>query len=309
MLEVKALRKSFGSLTAVEGVSFTLQPGDIFGFIGSNGAGKTTTIRMLATLLEPDSGSARLFGTDIRQDAMAIRKQIGYMPDFFGLYEDIKVWEYLDFFAAVYRVPKSERAGVIDNVLELVGLTAKKDAFASTLSKGMQQRLGLARCLVHDPTLLLLDEPASGLDPRARAELKDLIKELGSMGKMVIVSSHILPELADFCNSIGIIEKGKLITCGRVEDVVKGIQKFKTLDIRLINRASEVGMWLHGKPGVEATSVLDDSHLRIEFSGNLGDQVDLLRSLVTEGYPVASLTESQVNLEDVFLKVTTGAVN
>ncbi|MBL8066590.1 MAG: ABC transporter ATP-binding protein, partial [Chthonomonadaceae bacterium] len=145
MLEVKALRKSFGSLTAVEGVSFTLQPGDIFGFIGSNGAGKTTTIRMLATLLEPDSGSARLFGTDIRQDAMAIRKQIGYMPDFFGLYEDIKVWEYLDFFAAVYRVPKSERAGVIDNVLELVGLTAKKDAFASTLSKGMQQRLGLAR--------------------------------------------------------------------------------------------------------------------------------------------------------------------
>lgn len=309
MLEVKALRKSFGSLTAVEGVSFTLQPGDIFGFIGSNGAGKTTTIRMLATLLEPDSGSARLFGTDIRQDAMAIRKQIGYMPDFFGLYEDIKVWEYLDFFAAVYRVPKSERAGVIDNVLELVGLTAKKDAFASTLSKGMQQRLGLARCLVHDPTLLLLDEPASGLDPRARAELKDLIKELGSMGKMVIVSSHILPELADFCNSIGIIEKGKLITCGRVEDVVKGIQKFKTLDIRLISRASEVGMWLHGKPGVEATSVLDDSHLRIEFSGNLGDQVDLLRSLVIEGYPVASLTESQVNLEDVFLKVTTGAVN
>ncbi|MBL8066507.1 MAG: multidrug ABC transporter ATP-binding protein, partial [Chthonomonadaceae bacterium] len=162
---------------------------------------------------------------------------------------------------------------------------------------------------VHDPTLLLLDEPASGLDPRARAELKDLIKELGSMGKMVIVSSHILPELADFCNSIGIIEKGKLITCGRVEDVVKGIQKFKTLDIRLINRASEVGMWLHGKPGVEATSVLDDSHLRIEFSGNLGDQVDLLRSLAIEGYPVASLTESQVNLEDVFLKVTTGAVN
>lgn len=309
MLEVKGLRKAFGSLVAVEGVSFTLQPGDIFGFIGSNGAGKTTTIRMLATLLEPDSGSARLNGIDIRQDAMSVRKQIGYMPDFFGLYEDIKVWEYLDFFAAIYRVPKSERPGIIDSVLELVGLTQKKDAFASTLSKGMQQRLSLARCLVHDPSLLLLDEPASGLDPRARAELKELITELGNMGKMVIVSSHILPELADFCNSVGIIEKGKLVTYGRVEDVVKGIQRVKILEIKMLGRAAEAGMFLHGKPFIEGTRMAGDTLLKVDFTGEAEDQFNLLKSMIDSGYQVVGYTESAVNLEDVFMKVTTGAVN
>ena len=193
MLEVKNLRKEYAGLTAVKGVSFSLQPGDIFGFIGSNGAGKTTTIRMLATLLEPTSGTATLNGADIRQNPMEVRRMLGYMPDFFGLYDDVKVWEYLDFFAAIYQVPNRQRNEVIDNVLELTDLTVKKHAFVQSLSRGMQQRLCLARCLVHDPTLLLLDEPASGLDPRARAELKELIAEPGRMGKIVIVSSHILP--------------------------------------------------------------------------------------------------------------------
>lgn len=309
MLEVKALRKSFGSLVAVEGVSFTLSPGDIFGFIGSNGAGKTTTIRMLATLIEPDSGSAQLNGVDIRRDPMSVRKQIGYMPDHFGLYEDIKVWEYLDFFAAIYRVPKTERPGILDNVLELVGLTQKKDAFASSLSKGMQQRLSLARCLVHDPQLLLLDEPASGLDPRARAELKELITELGAMGKMVIVSSHILPELADFCNTVGIIEKGRLITHGKVQDVVRGIQKSSVIEIRMIDRVSEAGMFLHGKPFVDGTRVTSEHSLKVDFSGTDEDQARLLKNLIDEGYLVTGFAEEAANLEHAFLKITTGAVN
>lgn len=308
MLEVKGLRKAFGPLVAVEGINFTLEPGDIFGFIGSNGAGKTTTIRMLATLIEPDSGSAQLNGIDIRRDPMAVRKLIGYMPDHFGLYEDIKVWEYLDFFAAVYRVPKAERSGIIENVLELVGLTSKRDAFASSLSKGMQQRLSLARCLVHDPSLLLLDEPASGLDPRARAELKELITELGAMGKMVIVSSHILPELADFCNSVGIIEKGRLVTYGRVEDVVRGIQQTRTLEIKMIDRVPEAGMFLHGKPNVDATRVVGPNTLKVDFSGEPQDLANLLKTLVNADYAVTGFNEEAANLEDVFLKITTGAV-
>lgn len=309
MLEVKGLRKAFGPLVAVEGISFTLQPGDIFGFIGSNGAGKTTTIRMLATLLEPDAGTAVLNGTDIRSDPMGVRKQIGFMPDHFGLYEDVKVWEYLDFFATVYRVPKTERAGVIDNVLELVDLVTKKDAFAATLSRGMQQRLSLARCLVHDPALLLLDEPASGLDPRARAELKELIAELGQMGKMVIVSSHILPELADFCNTVGIIERGRMVTHGRVADVVRGIQQTKIVEVRLLEAAAEAGMFLHGKEHIGGTTLVGSTTLKIEFNGELEDQAQLLKTLVDGGYKVVSFTEEAANLEDVFLRVTTGAVN
>lgn len=309
MLEVKELRKAFGPLVAVDNVSFSLQPGDIFGFIGSNGAGKTTTIRMLATLLEADSGTAVLNGIDVRQDPMAIRHLIGYMPDDFGIYEDVKVWEYLDFFASAYRIPRTQRSGIIDNVLELVDLTSKKDAFAVSLSKGMKQRLSLARCLVHDPALLLLDEPASGLDPRARAELKELIAELGRLGKMVIVSSHILPELADFCNTVGIIERGRLITHGRVEDVVRGIEQTKTIEIHLLERASEASMFLHGKAHVEQTHLTGSTSIKVDFAGDLEDQAVLLETLVGAGYRVVSFKEEAADLEDVFLRITTGAVN
>ncbi|HJP82821.1 MAG TPA: ABC transporter ATP-binding protein, partial [Fimbriimonadaceae bacterium] len=250
MLEVKNLRKEYGSLTAVRGISFELQPGDIFGFIGSNGAGKTTTIRMISTLLEPTSGTALLSGADIRRDPMAVRRMIGYMPDFFGLYDDVKVWEYLDFFAAIYQVPVKQRMSVIDNVLELTDLTVKKNAFVQSLSRGMQQRLCLARCLVHDPQLLLLDEPASGLDPRARAELKELIAELGRMGKIVIVSSHILPELADFCNTVGIIEKGELLAFGPVGQIVQGIQAHRVIRIRYLGSNGDLKHFVEGRPHV-----------------------------------------------------------
>lgn len=309
MLEVKNLRKEYGGLTAVKGISFNLNPGDIFGFIGSNGAGKTTTIRMIATLLEPTAGTAILNGADIRKDPMAVRRMIGYMPDFFGLYDDVKVWEYLDFFAAIYQVPQKKRAEVIDSVLELTNLTVKKQAFVQSLSRGMQQRLCLARCLVHDPTLLLLDEPASGLDPRARAELKELIAELGRMGKIVIVSSHILPELADFCNTVGIIERGELLAFGPVSEIVKDIQPHRVFAAQILKDADNAIDCLTGLASVLGAKHVGDGEVRIEFVGDMEAQADVLAALVNKGFRVSSFREDSADLEDVFLKLTTGAVN
>lgn len=309
MLEVKGLRKNYGSFEAVRDVSFSLEPGQIMGFIGSNGAGKTTTIKMLATLLEPTSGSATLSGVMLDPNLLSVRRSIGYMPDFFGLYEDIKVWEYLDMFATLYGVPVRERPAVIDQVLELTNLTFKKDAYAHSLSRGMQQRLCLARCLVHDPQLLLLDEPASGLDPRARAELKELIAELGNMGKIVIVSSHILPELADFCSVVGIIERGELLSFGRVTDVVRDVHQARVLEVRLLEKADEASMWCHGKPHVGQTHMIGPNHMKIEFDGEPADQAEFLRALVEAGYPVIEFHEQAADLEDLFLKVTKGALN
>ncbi len=308
MLEVKKLRKEYGGLTAVNGVSFELQPGDIFGFIGSNGAGKTTTIRMISTLLEPTSGTAILNGHDVRKDPMAIRRSIGYMPDFFGLYDDVKVWEYLDFFAALYEVPPRDRPGVIDNVLELTDLTVKRDAFVQSLSRGMQQRLCLARCLVHDPALLLLDEPASGLDPRARSELKELIVELGRMGKIVIVSSHILPELADFCNTVGIIERGEMLAFGGVNEIVRSMQPVRAFKASLIRNSEGAIPTLTRIPGVIKVEA-NESELRIEFEGSKEQQAEIAKALVDGGFGLLGLREEETNLEDVFLKLTTGAVN
>jgi ABC-2 type transport system ATP-binding protein len=308
MLEVKNLRKEYGGLTAVRGISFNLQPGDIFGFIGSNGAGKTTTIRMISTLLEPTSGTAVLNGADIRHDPMQVRRMLGYMPDFFGLYDDVKVWEYLDFFAAIYQVPARQRTQVIDNVLELTDLTVKKTAFVQSLSRGMQQRLCLARCLVHDPQLLLLDEPASGLDPRARAELKELIAELGRMGKIVIVSSHILPELADFCNTVGIIEKGELLACGPVGQIVQGLHAVRILRVRFLGANGDLRHFVEGRPHVKGVELAGDGELRIDFDSDENDQADLLKSIVDAGFKVIGFREEEADLEDVFLKLTTGAV-
>jgi ABC-2 type transport system ATP-binding protein len=309
MLEVKNLRKEYGGLTAVQGISFSLQPGDIFGFIGSNGAGKTTTIRMIATLLEPTAGTAILNNFDIRKDPMAVRRMIGYMPDFFGLYDDVKVWEYLDFFAAIYRVPNRQRSEVIDSVLELTNLTLKKDAFVQSLSRGMQQRLCLARCLVHDPALLLLDEPASGLDPRARAELKELIAELGRMGKIVIVSSHILPELADFCNTVGIIERGELLAFGPVSKIVNEMQPHRVLALQVLRDLDNAVREISDMPNVVSATAVSEGDIKVEFSGDLNAQADFLSAVVARGFRVATFREDSADLEDVFLKLTTGALN
>ena len=307
MLEVKNLHKTFGGFTAVQGISFTLKPGDIFGFIGSNGAGKTTTIRMISTLLEPTSGTATLNGVDILENPMQIRRMIGYMPDFFGLYDDVKVWEYLDFFASIYGVQKRDK--VIDEVLELTDLTIKKQSFVQSLSRGMQQRLCLARCLVHDPKLLLLDEPASGLDPRARAELKELIAELGRMGKIVIVSSHILPELSDFCNCVGIIEKGNLLAFGDVASVVRGIRPTKLVRVQCISDLAKLEAMITHAPNVQKCESVGKGEFLVELNGEDIDQANFLKSMIDAGHQIINFNEDEANLEDVFLKLTTGAVN
>jgi len=308
MLEVANLSKRYGPLTAVNGISFTLKPGDIFGFIGSNGAGKTTTIRMISTLLEPTSGDAKLNGSSILGDPMKIRRMIGYMPDFFGLYDDVKVWEYLDFFANLYRVKQSDRPGIIDSVLELTDLTIKKDSYVQSLSRGMQQRLCLARCLVHDPNLLLLDEPASGLDPRARADLKELILELGRMGKIIIVSSHILPELEGFCNVVGIIERGNMLAFGPVEQVLDHVQPLKQLVVRIIGDPEAARNALVGCEHI-VQSAPSPSGIIVDFNGSEQEQADILKRLISSGVLVSEFKRSEANLEDAFMRLTQGAVN
>lgn len=307
MLRLDNLRKTFGSLVAVEGLTLHLEAGDIFGFIGPNGAGKTTTIKMLATLMQPTSGTASIDGIDVIRNPMAVRPLLGYMPDFFGLYDDIRVWEYLDFFASAYRIPKSQRSGIIDSVLELTDLTEKKQSFVQTLSRGMQQRLCLAKCLVHDPKVLLLDEPASGLDPRARVEIKALIAELGKMGKTIIVSSHILPELSDFCNKIGIIERGKLLISGDVQEIVRQLQPARRISIRVVGEPNGIAKVLSGVPKVgDVTQDGDTCHM--EFHGDFDEQTDLLRTLVHAGVRIRTFSETEMDLEDVFMRVTTGKV-
>src|ERR1700691_3989587 len=218
-VETLNLSRAYGAITALNSLTLSIQQGDLFGFIGSNGAGKTTTLRILATFLAPSSGTARVLGHDVVRDADAVRHVIGYMPDFFGVYKDMEVTEYLDFFGACYKIPTAQREKTVGDVLELVGLTEKKGAIIGALSRGMQQRLGLARVLIHDPQLLLLDEPARGLDPRGRIEMMDILQELQRLGKTIIISSHILSELQTLCNRVAIIEKGKLIYSGPVQGV------------------------------------------------------------------------------------------
>lgn len=308
LVELINLRKEYKNLVAVKGLSLTLEPGDIFGFIGPNGAGKTTTIKMLATLLEPTSGIARVDGIDVADHPEAVRSAIGYMPDAFGVYDDFKVWEYLDFFAAAYKVPKGDRPGLIDMALELTTLTVKKDAYVDELSRGMKQRLCLAKTLIHDPKVLLLDEPASGLDPRARIEIKELLKELKSMGKTIIVSSHILPELADFCTSVGIIERGEMIVAGPIEAIMQQVLGGRVLEIRVpdIDRQKAADL-LPAVDHVRGVKLMGET-LRVDYSGTLDDQSDVLLALIHGGVRVQSFAEQETDLEDIFLRVTKGLV-
>ena len=268
VVHVQHLRKEYESITAVNGLCLHLDEGDIFGFIGPNCAGKTTTIKMLATLLRPTAGTATIGGHDILREPEQVRALIGYMPDFFGVYDDIKVWEYLDFFAAAYKLPREKRARVVDDVLQLTDLTAKKDAYVEELSRGMKQRLCLAKTLVHDPQVLLLDEPASGLDPRARIEIKELLKELKRMGKTILISSHILPELADFCNKIGIIEKGELVISGGVQEILQQVAGGHVLEIRVLDDPQPAVAMLREVPSVRTAQVAEDHAIRVEFSGD-----------------------------------------
>src|SRR5947209_3728336 len=251
MIETRDLTKMYGDLYALNRLTLRLDKGDVYGFIGPNGAGKTTTMRILATLLNPTWGEATVCGYSIYNNAKEIRRMMGYMPDFFGVYDDMKVVEYLEFFAAAYRIQGPERKRKCDQVLDLVGLDYKRDALVTSLSRGMTQRLGLARVLLHDPQVLLLDEPASGLDPRARIEMKTLLNQLRSMGKTILISSHILPELAEICNKIGIIERGQLLVNGAVTDVMRQVRTDIVLNINVADRLTDAANMLENQPEVE----------------------------------------------------------
>jgi len=311
MIEIKGLTKKYRDLVALRDLNLTIEKGDVFGFIGPNGAGKTTTIKIISTLLEQTSGTAYVDGIDVARQPLEVRRIIGYMPDFFGVYDDVKVWEYLDFFAAAYKIPVNKRKGIIDDVLELTDLTGKREAYVESLSRGMKQRLCLAKTLVHDPKVLLLDEPASGLDPRARIEFRALLKELKAMGKTIFVSSHILPELADFCNVVGIMEQGRLVVTGNVNEIVQKLEGHVVLDARLGGEGTENGTralrLLENYPLIKDMRV-EGNHLSIDFLGGHDDLPPLLSLLVKNDIPVASFVQREADLEDVFMKVTRGAV-
>jgi len=305
MPEILELKKSFGKFTALNSLSMNITDNSIFGFVGPNGAGKTTTMKIMAGLLKADSGNIYINGEDVLKNPQKIREKIGYMPDFFGVYDDLKVMEYMDFYAGTYYIPYADRPSLIDSLLEIVDLSDKKDAYVDSLSRGMKQRLCLARSLIHDPNLIILDEPASGLDPRARVEMKEVLKQLKEMGKTIIVSSHILPELAEMCSEIGIIDHGQLVTQGTVNEIMNKIHKNRIVRvktssakdtlIRLLKEQTKVG---------EITENADN--IEFVFNGNDNDLTSILRNIIMNGIPVFSFGEAEGNLEEIFMTVTGG---
>lgn len=306
MIEIRELTKTYGSFTALDRLNLTIDKGTVFGFVGPNGAGKSTTMSILATLLIPTSGTAKVGGYEVTESPKEVRRLIGYMPDFFGVYDNFKTTEYLDFYGASYGIPRSERAKLIPQLLELVNLTDKADFYVDSLSRGMKQRLCLARSLVHDPELLILDEPASGLDPRARIEMREILKELKSMGKTIIISSHILPELAEMVDEIGVIENGVLLAKGRVSDIQQRMRANRVLHLRFLDREAEAVAFLKELPLISLV-LQDELGVHVHFGGGDEEQWELLKMLVSGGYRVLTFNEAQTDLEDVFLEITKGA--
>ena len=304
-VQINGLTRLYGSLAALSGLDLTVNKGDLFGFIGSNGAGKTTTLRILATFLAPTAGRAVILGHDVVKDADAVRHVIGYMPDFFGVYKDMEVTEYLDFFGACYRIPSAQREKTVNDVLELVGLSEKKGSLIGALSRGMQQRLGLARVLIHDPQLLLLDEPASGLDPRARIEMMAILQELQRLGKTIIISSHILSELQTLCNRVAIIEKGKLIYAGPVQGVRDQMSSGRVVWVRVASDTEQAVALLKGRPEVTEVTSLDHK-IKITLTSHDIDHSVIADVLVRGGAKLTELREDEIGLEEVFLRVTRG---
>src|SRR5262245_53784263 len=299
------LTRMYGNIAALQGLDLTVLKGDLFGFIGSNGAGKTTTLRILATFLTPSGGSAQILGRDVVRDADAVRHLIGYMPDFFGVYKDMEVTEYLDFFGACYKIPAAQRERTVADVLELVGLSEKKGSLIGALSRGMQQRLGLARVLIHDPQLLLLDEPASGLDPRARIEMMAILQELQRMGKTIIISSHILSELQSLCNRVAIIEKGRLIYCGPVQGVRDQMSQGRVVWVRVSSDQAQAVEMLKARAEV-AEVATSDGEIKVTLLNHDTDHSIIADVLVRGGAKLIELREDEIGLEEVFMRVTRG---
>lgn len=312
MLKIDNLTKNYGSFPALKGLNLEIPDGALHGFVGPNGAGKTTTMRILATLMKPTSGTAYVDGTDVVKDGQKARKLVGYMPDFFGVYDSLKCWEYLDFYARCYRIGAEERKTMTRRLLELVQLEEKEDEYVDALSRGMKQRLCLARSLIHDPKLLILDEPASGMDPRARAEMKGILRTLREMGKTVLISSHILPELAEMCDSLTILDHGELVFSGSVEALNDKMNGNAPLDIRLTEGCGEENVeaavrCLKEMPAVTEILREEPYLLRIRLKNGADVCTDVLRQLVMKGVPVSDFHRAPMNLEKVFMEVTQGA--
>ena len=307
IVEAHGLVKRYNGTLAVAGVDLAIGEGEIFGLVGPNGAGKTTMLRMLATLLEPTSGDAEIAGESIRRNPQAVRRVIGYMPDAFGVYDDMKVWEYLDFFGRCYGLGPAQRKRMIGDLLELVDLAAKRDAYVLSLSRGMQQRLCLAHALVHDPQVLLLDEPASGLDPRARVELRELLRELRSLGKTIVISSHILPELEELCTSVAIVDRGRVLASGTISDIGQRLRVGEVLRIKVLgdeDRVEAARAWFEGRSDVASASRDGSGEIEIGFRGDETGAAALLAAAIRSRITVVSYSPAATDLQELFLQVT-----
>jgi ABC-2 type transport system ATP-binding protein len=310
VLRTSGLVKRYGRTLAVAGIDLAVEEGEIFGLVGPNGAGKTTTLRMLATLLVPSSGDAEVMGHSVRRHPGAVREVIGYMPDTFGVYDDMRVWEYLDFFARCYGIPGNRRRRIVADLLELVDLGSKRDEYVQALSRGMQQRLCLAHALVHEPPILLLDEPASGLDPRARVELRELLRELRSLGKTIVISSHILPELEELCTSVAIVDHGRVLAQGSVQEIEARFRRGLVIRMRVLGdedalRAAE--QFMAAQPEVSAVERLLDERLELALRSEDRATADLLARTISAGHRVVSFAPAVSDLEELFMQITSEA--
>lgn len=305
MIYVENLTKQYSKVIALDSLSFEVKKGEVFGFVGPNGAGKTTAMSILATLTSPTSGKAYIGDFNVEKSPYQVRKLIGYLPDFFGVYDNLRAEEYLNFYGAAYGINSKIRKKVIPELLSLVKLDHKNDAYVDNLSRGMKQRLGLARCLIHDPEVLILDEPASGLDPRSRVEMRDILKELRNRGKTIIISSHILPELADLSDTIGIIEEGRMVITGKIDDINNRLMGQKHLVIGLASKWDEVSIFLKEIPIISSIE-RNDNYLLVGFKGSESEKINLLKTLIEAQYSISSFSEKAEDLEEIFLKITKG---
>ncbi len=308
MITLTGFGKDYGEFTAVESLDLHIPRGEMFGFIGPNGAGKSTTIRFLATLLRPTRGSGQINGYDVVGDPIGVRRSLGYMPDNFGVYDGMRVWEFLDFFAVAFGIGRTQRRQSISNLLELLDLMHKRDDFVNSLSRGMKQRLCLAKTLVHDPPVLILDEPSSGLDPRARVEMKAMFKELRKMGKTILISSHILTELADCCSSYGIIERGKLLMHGPIDQVYRTLRRNRIVEVSFVEKQDAGLSILRSQAALRSLDVIG-STATAELETDDEGLAQLLEQLVSAGVRLRKFNDKDPSLEDVFMSVTKGQVN
>jgi ABC-2 type transport system ATP-binding protein len=307
IVEARGLVKRYDRTLALAGLDLRIEQGEIFGLVGPNGAGKTTTLRILSTLLVPDSGDAEIAGASVRRNPNDVRRVLGFMPDVFGVYDDMKVWEYLDFFARCYGIPADRRRRMIGDLLDLVDLGTKRDTYVQGLSRGMQQRLCLAHTLVHDPHVLLLDEPASGLDPRARVELRELLRELRSLGKTILISSHILPELEELCTSVAIIDRGSVLAHGRVADIERRLRVGAVYRAHVLAEGDALEAargWFAAQPDVAAADILRDGTVELGFHGDDEGAARLLAAAIGGGLRIVSFARAASDLEELFLQVT-----